>query len=1121
MKTGSIGWMIKPDLLQQDAENRERALAMESFIVEAPAGAGKTELLTQRYLKLLGVVGEPEEIIAITFTNKAAAEMRGRVLQALQDAADSVPVNQQHKQVTRGLALSALARSQELQWDLLAQPGRFRINTIDSLCGFLARQMPLMSRFGAQPGVSDDAALHYKEAARRALAMLEDEKGDGPVTEALRYLDNDAVRLADLLKDMLAKRDQWLQHTGRHSAQEEVEEALRHLVQHDIQRAAEMLDEAMQLRLMPVARYAATNLPCDHPVALLLDWETPVPATPEALPLWRSVCELLLTKDGDFRKSVNVNLGFPPNEESKPHKLALAEIIAAIPDPQPLARIRSLPNPQHGDEEWRIVGALARLLQLAASHLWTVFQEAGEVDFVGVAQRALLALEDEAGPTDLALRLDYRIQHLLVDEFQDTSPSQVKLLEKLTAGWEPGDGRTLFCVGDPMQSIYRFRKADVGLFLRVAEFGVGHLKLQRLHLTRNNRSCPAVVEWVNEAFAGVFPPHDSVTRGAISYRPFAATRDPMPREGVEVHPLILDKESRNGDAAVLEARHLVALIAQEKKEDFTRSIGVLVRVRSHLVALVAEIRRNHPDLKFQAVEIETLAGRQTVQDLLALTRALFYRADRVNWLATLRAPWCGLMLADLHALAADDHHSTIWKLMQDEERLAALSADGRQRLLHVREILSEAFAHQGHQSAQRWVESTWLKLGGPQCLWDAGDVRDAQAFFGLIEKLDAAGRFDAADLETAMAELYAAADVQADGTLQFMTIHKSKGLEFDTVILPGLHRQPRGSDTPLLLWEEVPIDGAASQLVAAPWRPKHRRDGLPSAYDYLQGLEKEREANEASRALYVAATRTIRRLHLVGAVSLNAKGEAKPPANTFLELLWGSVGGEFLKAAESPLAAQAESLDQVDVPKLIRLPQPAVPQLLHHTPNGKKALLFDDMAQEEGAYGSLETSCGILAHLYMEMVARDGIEQWALPRIQELRPAMLRWLMQQGYYESEASQGAELVAKVLCTTLNSQSGRWILQAREGAASELALATVDGIGIARHVIDRTFVEDGTRWVIDYKSASLGDAASEAGLARQAERYRPQLTRYALLFEDEGLPVRTGIFFMAHGRLVELH
>jgi ATP-dependent exoDNAse (exonuclease V) beta subunit len=480
------------------------------------------------------------------------------------------------------------------------------------------------------------------------------------------------------------------------------------------------------------------------------------------------------------------------------------------------------------------------------------------------------------------------------------------------------------------------------------------------------------------------------------------------------------------------------------------------------------------------------------------------------------------MLDDMHKLAADDHHSMIWRLMQDDARLAALSADGRQRLLHVRDILSEAFAHQGRQSVRRWVESAWLKLGGPHCLWDAGDVRDAQAFFSLIEKLDAAGLFDAAEMETAMAELYAAPDVQADGTLQFMTIHKSKGLEFDTVILPGLHRQPRGSDTPLLLWEEVQIDGAPSQLVAAPWRPKHRRDDLPSAYDYLQGLEQEREANEASRALYVAVTRTIRRLHLVGAVSLNAKGEAKPPANTFLELLWDSVGGEFLKAAESPLAAQAEPLDQAGfVPKLIRLPQPAVPELLQHTADGRTALLFDDMEQEEGAHGSLETSCGTLAHLYMEMVARDGIEQWSAQRVQELRPAMRRWLMQQGHYESEASQGAELVANVLCTTLNSESGRWVLQAREGAASELALATVDGIGIARHVIDRTFVEDGARWVIDYKSASLGDAASEAGLARQAERYRPQLARYALLFEDEGLPVRTGIFFMAHGRLVELH
>ena len=103
-------------------------------------------------------------------------------------------------------------------------------------------------------------------------------------------------------------------------------------------------------------------------------------------------------------------------------------------------------------------------------------------------------------------------------------------------------------------------------------------------------------------------------------------------------------------------RHCVELIARERAGE--RKVAVLVRARDHLAALVAEIRRHWPDLRFQAVEIENLAERQVVQDLLALTRALHHRADRVNWLAILRAPWCGLALADLHALAGDDHQAT-------------------------------------------------------------------------------------------------------------------------------------------------------------------------------------------------------------------------------------------------------------------------------------------------------------------------------------------------------------------------------------------------------------------------------------------------------------------------------
>ncbi|CAG0952029.1 partial DNA helicase II, partial [Gammaproteobacteria bacterium] len=107
------------DLVSEDARNREHALSLASFIVEAPAGAGKTELLTQRYLRLLQTVREPEEIVAITFTNKAAAEMRLRILESLRVAASGVAPEQPHKQVTFALATKALAVSAELGWNLL------------------------------------------------------------------------------------------------------------------------------------------------------------------------------------------------------------------------------------------------------------------------------------------------------------------------------------------------------------------------------------------------------------------------------------------------------------------------------------------------------------------------------------------------------------------------------------------------------------------------------------------------------------------------------------------------------------------------------------------------------------------------------------------------------------------------------------------------------------------------------------------------------------------------------------------------------------------------------------------------------------------------------------------
>ncbi|MDO8340785.1 MAG: UvrD-helicase domain-containing protein, partial [Candidatus Woesebacteria bacterium] len=508
-----------------------------------------------------------------------------------------------------------------------------------------------------------------------------------------------------------------------------------------------------------------------------------------------------------------------------------------------------------------------------------------------------------------------RIRHLLVDEFQDTSPTQIELLERLTAGWSggqgAGDGRTLFCVGDPMQSIYRFRKAEVGLFLQAKSHGIGGLALTPLRLSRNNRASPPLVDWINTAFPAIFPGRDEPLRGEISYRPFVATREILPDAGVVVHALLADKGDSTA-AARVEAARMVAIIEAEWRVDPTRRIAVLVRARDHLAALVAAIRRHPAGWRHTAVEIEPLLGRQAVQDLISLTRALHHRGDRLHWLAILRAPWCGLTLADLHALAGDDHDATIWSLLNDAPRVARLSADGRRRLVHLREVMAEALAGQGRQARRRWVEDAWRKLGGAAGLVDAAGVADAAgladladsgAFFKRLDQLDAAGRFTLDSLEDDMARLFAAPDAQADGRLQLMTIHTAKGLEFDTVILPGLHRPAPVPEAPLLAWDSFPLDEGERLLVAPVNRRRRRGRNEPTVHDFLQDMERERAGNEASRVLYVAVTRAVRRLHVLAVASRNEDGElVAPPANSLLARLWPLIEGEFATTAQAEMA---------------------------------------------------------------------------------------------------------------------------------------------------------------------------------------------------------------------------
>jgi superfamily I DNA/RNA helicase len=214
-----------------------------------------------------------------------------------------------------------------------------------------------------------------------------------------------------------------------------------------------------------------------------------------------------------------------------------------------LVQIRGLPAPAYDDEQWDRVRGVALVLVLAAAQLEHVFRDRGMVDFPAVSMAAVRALGTSAAPTDLNLRLDYRLQHILVDEFQDTSSAQLELVRLLTAGWERGDGRSVFCVGDPMQSIYGFRQAEVRAFLELAEEGIGDVRFEALRLRSNFRSAKPLVDWINQCFSAILPGADDRDRGAIAFRPSESAMGPRAGSGSAVTGKGFARRREEADAA--------------------------------------------------------------------------------------------------------------------------------------------------------------------------------------------------------------------------------------------------------------------------------------------------------------------------------------------------------------------------------------------------------------------------------------------------------------------------------------------------------------------------------------------------------------------------------------------
>ncbi len=1078
--------MSSPVILHQlDEPARQTALdPTRSFTVRAPAGSGKTELLIQRFLRLLAVVTKPESIVAITFTRKAAGEMLDRVLGALHAAEAGTPVDKPHMQITRELALAVLQRDREFAWDLLDHPGRLRVQTIDSLCMSITGEMPWLARLGGMPRIEEDARQLYEEAAH--LTLLDSSPDyQQALTTLLKHLDNNSTHARELIASMLAKRDQWANlavEDNDDQARAELERALADTVITGLAAVDDLIPEDQRETWLALARFTTKS---DFP-----KW----PGTGfEDVAVWLRLAYVVLT-DKDWRKrgGLNVKYGFPLGSDVQKNRCA--DLIAVLEQRdgllEALKKLRKLPPPRYTDEQWEVLRALLRSLKLALAQLKMVFRAERVIDFMELGIAAREALGHIDNPSEVAYRMDSRIEHLLVDEFQDTSRAQFELLLKLTGGWQPGDGRTLFLVGDPMQSIYRFRQAEVGLFGAVEDKGIGGLQLLPLQLRLNRRSGPAIVERVNALFRDRFPKVVDDQTGAVTYTDSqAAQTEPA---GVITVDGFVEGEDQ------LEAACVVRRIREAQTEDPGGSIAILVRARSHLFAITAALKT--AAFPFSAVDIDSLADRSVVRDLRALTRALLNPTDRIAWLSILRAPWCGLTLADLEALVHDRTSTSIWECLQD---IQALSYNGQTRATSLRASLQEAFAEQGRWPLRRWIERIWMKLGGPACLDSASSLQDATAYFDLLEASQSGADLrDFERFENRVAELFAQPENPAAAGLHVMTIHKAKGLEFDTVILPGLGRHSKPEDKPLVLFHEWRQDDHFECLMAPIDETRAEPDAL---YSYLRDIERQKDKWERARQLYVATTRAKKRLHLMGHVHLDRTGEPKPFPDSMLADVWPALTPEEvdrfrrgLAAVPAPPHPPATILRRL--PDSWRLPELPAPVEWH----GAAAPYAEPHEPSFEWVGESLRHAGTVVHAFLQRMPDVDADP---PDLAVLKRA----LTHAGVSPLDIEATAQRVRQALARIRTSRRGRWILAPHEDSHTEYAVTGVVNGEVVRGLVDRTFVDDGIRWIIDFKTSAHEGGNLEAFLDEQQRRYSDQMQRYASILEALGHPVKVGLYF----------
>jgi len=1117
----------------------ERLAALEtsqSCHVEAPAGSGKTHLLTSRFLKLLGEVNHPQEILALTFTKKAAGEMRSRVIGTFLRTVNDTPPHDSDDAFHLELARVALQKHGRHRSLLFSIDG-LNIMTFHSFCYHISKRAPLESSLppdfniieeNAQPGL----ILETLDRLRRRIFKL---RRNHPSRQAfekrLLYNNNRWSRFENEMKGVILNRDrfEYLIHEVARHGLSSLPVILKSRLGEHVEMFLGRLSNAFPgcsigLHWEPFIRDLSLHgaEASSMMTAFLpgVSWKS--------LPDWQAIASRLLTKDGSPRKRFGPHEGFYKHFSSTPWFKMISELPRQTAEL--LDKTRKYPLVEDSIPDLDDLKDFIILSSELLSEYDGLCRICRVIDFAALEQSALRALNGDS-PTDIQLYLDVRIKHLLVDEFQDTSLNQWELIKRLMSGWEPGDGRTVFLVGDPKQSIYGFRNAEVHLFLQAKSgipiTGVGTLPVRNLSLATNFRSAPILIDWINGLFGEVVMSSPKEEFDEASFSPSASSgKEVTGSPSLSLHLFSSGDAERSKDD---EAKWLAARIYEVMNDRGSQtSVAVLLFNRNRLNHYLKALK--DANLPVQVQEGLPLSERPEIRHLLQIARAVTRPHDDLAWASLLRSPWFWCDLNTLHEMSLKD--ASGWR-----ERLYAMCSS-HPSFKTLLQSLNHALQRTGRDSLGQVVRIFWESLDGPRVtasLYGMAGVANCLRFFEMMDRVEeGVPQLTLCRLERMLSTLYEPPDpTMSRAMLQMMTVHRAKGLEFDVVFLPYLDWRPLASGPksfPPYLLERLPGADGKSLLAMG---PDSRQREPTSVFRILNSLRRERSWGEAKRLFYVAATRARTSLFMSGIMEnardvfhasdksvlrwvLDYEGLSDNPLNAGIH---GS--GSSLHVCINPSHEKGSPRQQPDE-LLLPEPYPFEPERIPYRIQNPSALerdpypVFFESFKDGSLTGSTEASAaGTVIYRMINTCIHGG----GLPSHKAIAIA----LRAEGVPENSAFRLAgEILEEVRAAMEDPFIKSLSSEKNPFFKSEWGIDEPAGAKILRSgTLDFVTFDGKSWWIIDFKTSRPFTRESTADfIARQVSLHRPQLTAYrSMLASLQSTPFRdihAGIYF-THLRL----